>query len=132
MNKLNVSTVELLSRLTHEINRAYCEALGDASQVEWEAAPDWQKDSARAGVRSILNGEASSPEEQHVLWMDQKIKEGWVYGPTKDATQKTHPCLTPYDNLPPEQRAKDHLFRAAVLHGLNLLSDYATDNRSPT
>lgn len=129
MNKLNTNTVELLARLSHEINRAYCAALGDASQVEWADAPDWQKDSARAGVRSVLNGEAASPEEQHALWMDLKIKEGWVYGTVKDADKKTHPCLTPYDNLPPEQRAKDHLFRAAVLHGLNMLCDYATQEK---
>ena len=128
MNKpLNNQTVELLARLSHEVNRAYCATLGDVSQVEWVDAPDWQKDSARAGVRSVLNGEAASPEEQHALWMDLKVKEGWVYGPTKDANRKTHPCMVEYNDLAPEQRVKDHLFRAAVLHGLNMLCDYATD-----
>lgn len=28
--------------------------------------------------------------------------------------RKTHPCLVEYENLPPEQRAKDHLFKAIV------------------
>jgi len=126
MKKLNADTVELLSKLSHEINKAYCEALGDTSQVTWEDAPDWQKDSARAGVRSVLNGEASTPEEQHELWSTQKLSEGWKYGPVKDSSTKQHPCLLPYHLLPPEQRAKDHLFRAAVLHGLNMLCDYAT------
>ncbi len=126
MKKLNVNTVELLAKLSHEINRAYCAALGDKSQVEWDDAPDWQKDSARTGVRSVLNGEASTPEEQHELWCRHKREDGWIYGSTKDAAAKTHPCLVAYEALPPEQRAKDHLFRAAVLHGLNMLCDYAT------
>lgn len=128
MNKLNVNTVELLARLAHEINRAYCIGIGDTSQVEWEDAPDWQKDSCRAGVRAVLNGEATSPEQQHELWMRQKLADGWRYGSVKDVEAKMHPCLLPYEQLPVEQRVKDHLFRAAVLRGLNMLCDYAINN----
>lgn len=126
MQELNSKTVELLAKLSHEINRAYCAAVGDNSQVEWDDAPDWQKGSARAGVRAVLNGEATSPEQQHELWMKLKLDEGWVFGATKDPEMKTHPCLLPYEKLPPEQRAKDHLFRASVLRGLNMLCDYET------
>lgn len=39
---------------------------------------------------------------------------GWKYGPVKDPERKEHPCFVPYDGLPPEQRAKDYLFRAVV------------------
>jgi hypothetical protein len=38
------------ARAAHEANRAYCGALGDWSQPSWDAAPQWQKDSARNGV----------------------------------------------------------------------------------
>lgn len=126
--KLNVNTVELLSKLSHEINRAYCASIGDTSQVEWEEAPDWQKDSARAGVRAVLNGEATSPEQQHELWMKMKLADGWRHGERKDPEAKTHPCLLPYEQLPEHQRVKDHLFRASVLRGLNMLCDFAIDN----
>lgn len=135
--KLNVNTVELLSRLAHEINRAYCDGIAEGylpqlaqvypRQPEWEDAPDWQKDSCRAGVRAVLNGDAETPAQQHELWMKQKLDNGWRFGPTKDAERKTHPCLLPYEQLPLEQRVKDHLFRASVLRGLNMLCDYATD-----
>jgi hypothetical protein len=37
-----------------------------------------------------------------------------VYGEVKDAEKKTHPCIVPYKDLPPEQQAKDHLFKAVV------------------
>ena len=41
---------EDIAKVAHEVNRAYCEALGDTSQLSWEDAPEWQKASARAGV----------------------------------------------------------------------------------
>lgn len=37
-----------------------------------------------------------------------------VYGEVKDGEAKTHPCLVPYEQLPPAQRLKDDLFAAIV------------------
>lgn len=106
--------IEIAARTSHEANRAYCQTLGDYSQPPWDEAPDWQKESARMGAASVLEGRAKSPEEQHQQWMDHKANEGWVYGPVKDPAKKEHPCMVPYDQLPPEQQVKDHLFRASV------------------
>jgi hypothetical protein len=50
----------------------------------------------------------------HQNWSDFKLKEGWVYGSQKDPVAKTHPCLVPYDQLPPTQRVKDTIFSAIV------------------
>lgn len=106
--------VHQIARVVHEANRAYCTAIGDSSQESWERAAEWQRTSAVDGVRSMLNGQATSPEEQHQAWCDTKLRDGWQFGPRKDAEAKTHPCLVPYNELPPEQRMKDHLFRAVV------------------
>lgn len=106
-------TIDQIARLAHEINRAYCESIGDDSQPPWESAPDWQKDSARAGVLFHLQGD-HPPSASHENWMAQKQADGWVYGETKDAEAKTHPCMVPYEQLPQEQRAKDYLFRGLV------------------
>ncbi len=38
-----------IARVCHEVNKAYCEALGDNSQPTWEDAPEWQRSSARMG-----------------------------------------------------------------------------------
>ena len=105
--------VELVAKIAHEANRAYCEALGDHSQPSWEEAPEWQRNSAIAGVRFHMNGE-HGPEASHENWMREKLDDGWVYGDVKDPEAKTHPCLVPFDQLPVEQQAKDFIFRAIV------------------
>jgi len=108
---------ENLARAAHEINRAYCAALGDTSQAAWEDAPQWQKDSALAGVDMHLANPDATPEASHQSWLEQKTKDGWKHGPVKDADKKEHPCFCAYSELPVEQKAKDYLFRA-VIHTL--------------
>ncbi|RBO54779.1 hypothetical protein DSD19_04590 [Rhodovulum sp. BSW8] len=111
-----VVTDTLVARIAHEVNRAYCQHIGE-SQPSWANAPEWMVESALAGVRAHLDT-ARSPEESHALWMDHKLREGWKWGPVKDPAAKEHPCLVPYDHLPPEQRVKDLLF-AAVCRAIN-------------
>jgi len=106
-----------IARVAHEINRAYCTALGDDSQPSWEEAPTWQRDSAIAGVEFHIINPHVGPEASHGNWMAQKLAEGWKYGPVKNPNIKEHPCLVPFDELPKEQQVKDHLFRG-VVHAL--------------
>lgn len=106
--------VERIARVCHEVNRAYCNALGDGSQPAWEDAPDWQKDSARNGVKYHLANPDATPEDSHNSWLREKLAAGWVYGEHKDIEKKTHPCIMPYRSLPRDQRIKDYLFRAIV------------------
>jgi hypothetical protein len=103
--------IEQTARICHETNRAYCATIGDDSQVPWEQAPEWQKDSARAGVMNCFSHEVM-PSDSHANWLKQKESEGWVYGEVKDAEKKTHPCMRPYRDLPVEQKTKDYLFVA--------------------
>jgi hypothetical protein len=110
----NLALVDWIARVCHEANKAYCEQTGDFSQRPWDEAPDWQKESARAGVRYVLQNPDTTPAAQHSVWSDHKVRNGWVYGPVKDEVAKTHPCLVPYDELPKEQQAKDALFGAIV------------------
>lgn len=104
--------IEACARAAHEANRAYCLALGDTSQPAWESAPDWQRSSAMNGVAGVLNG--NTPRQSHEGWLAEKKAMGWKYGPVKDPEKKEHPCFVPYDELPPEQQAKDHVFVATV------------------
>lgn len=105
---------EEIARVVHETNRAYCRILGDFSQEPWENAPQWQRDSAVAGVAAIRANPATTPRESHEGWLRHKEADGWTYGPIKDVGAKTHPCFVPYDELPAEQRVKDSLFGGVV------------------
>lgn len=107
------STVLSIARVAHEVNRAYCEAIGE-TQPLWEDAPNWQRSSACAGVEAHLADPSLTPEQSHQKWMDQKLKEGWVFGEKKDGNAKTHPCMVPYAQLSEQQRVKDYLFRGVV------------------
>lgn len=108
---------EDIARVAHEINRAYCLAIGDASQPAWEDAPDWQKESAVRGVEFHQSNPDAGPEASHENWMADKSEDGWRYGPAKNPEAKEHPCMVPFGELPEQQRAKDFLFRA-VVHSL--------------
>ena len=104
--------IDACARAAHEVNRAYCLALGDTSQPSWDDAPEWQRSSARNGVVGALDG--NSPEQSHESWLAEKRAAGWKYGTVKDPDKKEHPCFVPYADLPAAQQAKDKLFTGTV------------------
>ena len=103
-----------IARVAHEVNKAYCEALGDPTQAVWEDAPQWQRDSAIKGVQLHLANPNLGVSASHDAWMREKLDTGWTYGPLKDPAKKEHPCIVPYADLPTEQKAKDFIFRGVV------------------
>ena len=111
---VNIPFEERVARVAHEANRAYCASIGDMSQLPWEEAGQWQRESAVNGVqfrlKAFMAGERPSPSAQHDAWLADKAADGWKYGPVKDAAKKEHPCIVSYEELPVEQRIKDYLF----------------------
>ena len=103
-----------IAKACYEVNKAYCEAIGDNSQPTWKDAQDWQKKSVFNGVEYYYNNPDVKPYDSHNSWLKEKEEDGWKYGHIKDAEKKEHPCLVPYDELPQEQKIKDHLFIAVV------------------
>jgi hypothetical protein len=110
---MNYDRINKIVMVCHEVNRAYCQSMGDDSQLPWYDSPEWQRSSARMGVDLHLSGDFG-PEASHISWMKQKLEEGWKYGPVKDPEKKEHPCMVPFVELPLNQQAKDHIFRAVV------------------
>lgn len=111
---------EKIAQVCHEVNRAYCKALGDHSQPAWKDAPSWMKTSAMNGVDLHVNNPDAGPEASHESWMKEKESTGWKFGPEKDAEKKEHPCMVQFSKLPKEQQAKDFIFRAVVHALVNL------------
>jgi len=109
-----MNAIEQIAKVCHEANKAYYEAWGDFSQKHWKEAEEWQRQSAIKGVEYRLDNPNAPESAQHDAWMRDKLADGWVYGPVKDAQHKTHPCIVPYHQLPHFQQKKDALFAAIV------------------
>ena len=107
-------SIEQIARTAHEANRALCASFGDRSQKPWDEAEGWQRESAIKGVQFRIANPDASDSAQHDQWMADKVADGWVYGAVKDADAKTHPCIVSFDQLPPDQKAKDAIFAAVV------------------
>lgn len=96
---MTADQIDAIAQACHEANRAWCLAHGDASQIAWSEAPDWQRDSVRDGVLDVLSG--NGPEQCYASWLAEQKATGWIYGPGKDVERKQHPCMVPYVDLPP-------------------------------
>ena len=113
-----MTDINVIAKMCHAANKAWCELHGDNSQPEWDSAPDWQKNSAVLGVQFHMENPSAGNSASHDSWLAQKEADGWVYGTTKDADAKTHPCIVPFDELPDQQQRKDAIFRSMV-HALS-------------
>lgn len=45
----------------------------------------------------------------HEVWSQNRLNEGWIYGPERDDVRKTHPCLVPYEELPDSEKEYDRV-----------------------
>lgn len=130
-------THEILARAIHEnyLRQQYAAGVSPSqnpSMVPWNSLPEHLKESNRQQADDIgtkLKAVHCSAEPlldwdeplfeftaeeierlarlEHDRWMDAKLKVGWSYGLKKDDKAKTHPCLLPFDNLPPDEQEKD-------------------------
>lgn len=114
----------LVARAAHEVNRAYCESIGE-QQERWERmSAETQASSIEAvkvHVAAATSGRLILPQEEHMRWMKSRLADGWKLAPMKNTELKLHPCLVPYDQLPETQRAKDYLHIAIISTFIELL-----------
>lgn len=54
----------------------------------------------------------------HETWAKQRELQGWSFGPVYDITDKKHPCIIPYDDLPESEKDVD---RATVTQTIKTL-----------
>ena len=46
-------------------------------------------------------------KQQHDVWVQSRMEQGWTYGPERNDQLKHHPCLLPYEELPEVEKAYD-------------------------
>ncbi len=64
-------------------------------------------------------------ENNHENWAQQRLKDGWTYGPKRNDERKQHPDLIPYDKLPESEKEYDRnsareTIKAIISLGFNL------------
>ena len=67
-------------------------------------------DIGRAGAQyRLLDGAPRRAllELEHRRWMRFMWLSGWRFGEKKDDVRRTHPCLVPFEALPPKEQEKD-------------------------
>ncbi len=45
---------------------------------------------------------------EHIRWMEEKIRNGWIWGAERDNSRKVHPLLIPWEDLPYDEKVKDY------------------------
>lgn len=122
--KRRADAIVRIAKACHEVNKLFCELLGDRSQAPWEKVEPEIQMSAIDGVEAILDGRVKEPGDSHANWLAFKEKEGWTYGEEKDLAKKEHPCMVDFEDLPEEQQAKDKLFLIVAKHGIKANEQY--------
>jgi len=84
-------TLTTIAIACHNINKAYCEAMGDTSQPSWHDAPEATRDSARNGVALHVTDPNLSPSASHEAWMLQKTRgaSAWKTTPRRNSPRQT-------------------------------------------
>jgi ryanodine receptor 2 len=57
----------------------------------------------------------------HEVWAQQRLQQGWRYGPVRNDARKEHPCLVPYDELPESEKDVDRRAVMATLKAIQAL-----------
>lgn len=102
----------VVARAIHAANREVQRALAEEVNPPWEDLPVEMRDSLCDAVVAARAG--TTPEASHNAWMERRLADGWQLGFPKSLEGKISPNLVSYENLPPEQRAKDALVLAIV------------------
>ncbi len=57
--------------------------------------------------KHIENLIESLARNTHEVWAQQRLADGWKWGPQRDDRAKKHSCLVPYEELPASEKEYD-------------------------
>lgn len=126
---MNKMVYAYLAEKVHNINKIYCESIGDFTQVDWDKVTQVQRNGLIDAIERLIDDPTLSSEDLHNRWCECRRAEGWEYGEVKDVENKLHPCLVPYNQLPYEQIIKDNFIMAVVAAFKNISYVYNNNKR---
>lgn len=68
-------------------------------------------------------------ENAHDIWAEERLLDGWTFGPERDDTERRHPCLIPYTQLAERDRDYDRQMVIGSIRAILALG--FTISRSP-
>ena len=68
-------------------------------------------------------------ENTHDIWAKQRYQDGWKLGDVRNDSQKTHPCLVAYDQLPDSEKQYDRATVLGTIKGILALG-YTIEKKS--
>nr|AXA98483.1 Ryanodine receptor [Sesamia inferens] len=70
-------------------------------------------------------------ENIHEMWAINKIEAGWMYGDQREDLHKIHPCLVPFERLPPAEKRYDIQLAVQTLKTILALGYYISLDKPP-
>nr|AWV67093.1 ryanodine receptor [Mythimna separata] len=70
-------------------------------------------------------------ENIHEMWAMNKIEAGWMYGDQREDLHKIHPCLVPFERLPPVEKRYDIQLAVQTLKTILALGYYISLDKPP-
>ena len=64
----------------------------------------------------------------HDVWAQERLAQGWRYGPARDDAKKQHPCLVPYEQLPESEKKYDRHVAVGTLKAIAAFGYHLTRN----
>jgi len=103
-----------IAQLIHENNRLFQKTVGQPVGLPWNELAESAKVNLALAVDRCIEHRIYQSQDgcriQHDLWLEEKLTDGWKYGPCKDERTKEHPCCVPYHMLSADDRQKDVFF----------------------
>ena len=75
------------------------------------------------GTKYVLENPATTAKENHNLWMEEKMNQGYTYGDVLDVEKKTHPSMIPFEDLSDVEKRKDEMDVLMVRLANNLFDE---------
>lgn len=108
-----MSSYKDIAKQVHNIEKNYLLSIGKKA-LTWEDAGPVIQDLRITIVTVIMENNIPTPEYNHQVWKNTKIRDGWVYGEEINFEKKTHSFITEYENLDREHKVKDAILFSVI------------------